>query len=339
MQIQVTPTIKEYLNRLKINNTKTELNDFLDGYVDLKDEKAAIKELKQAGEQDDIKSLFIEKKDYIDNPYLKNISFKDIKLKDFSYETITIEKGYLFNIDEIQDDKNKELNDYMILRAYKQDTDMTFLKQGKQEWMMASISEFRTNDPYAKKAHGNIITFGLGIGYFVYMASLNENVKSITVIEKSKEVIELFNQIKDQFPNKQINIINGDAFDYFNEQYLKQFDYIYVDIYQNNVDGRFMIEKLLEQYLPPFHSCNFWIENSCLSIVKSLIFIYYYEQVYKTKIKINKDNINLMNKVRYYLDNLDILTDDVDTLKQIMYNKELIREILHTKVNIIANEV
>ena len=333
MHIQVTPTIKEYLNRLKINNSKTELNDFLDGYVDIQDEKAAIKELKQAGEQDDIKSLFIEKKDYIDNPYLKNINFKDIKLKDFSYETITIEKGYLFNIDEIQDDKNKELNDYMILRAYKQDTDMMFLKQGKQEWMMASISEFRTNDPYAKKAHGNIITFGLGIGYFIYMASLNENVKSITVIEKSKEVIELFNQIKDQFPNKDINIINGDAFDYFNQQYLKQFDYIYVDIYQNNVDGRIMIEKLLEQYLPPYDKCNFWIENSCLSIVKSLIFIYYYEQVYKTKIKIEKNNIKLMNKVRHYLDNLDLNVNDVDTLKQIMYNKQLIREILHTKVS------
>ena len=333
MHIQVTPTIKEYLNRLKINNSKTELNDFLDGYVDIQDEKAAIKELKQAGEQDDIKSLFIEKKDYIDNPYLKNINFKDIKLKDFSYETVTIEKGYLFNIDEIQDDKNKELNDYMILRAYKQDTDMMFLKQGKQEWMMASISEFRTNDPYAKKAHGNIITFGLGIGYFIYMASLNENVKSITVIERSKEVIELFNQIKDQFPNKDINIINGDAFDYFNQQYLKQFDYIYVDIYQNNVDGRIMIEKLLEQYLPPYDKCNFWIENSCLSIVKSLIFIYYYEQVYKTKIKIEKNNIKLMNKVRHYLDNLDLNVNDVDTLKQIMYNKQLIREILHTKVS------
>ena len=333
MHIQVTPTIKEYLNRLKINNSKTELNVFLDGYVDIQDEKAAIKELKQAGEQDDIKSLFIEKKDYINNPYLQNINFKDVKLKDFSYETVTIEKGYLFNIDEIQDDKNKELNDYMILRAYKQDTDMMFLKQGKQEWMMASISEFRTNDPYAKKAHGNIITFGLGIGYFVYMASLNENVKSITVIEKSKEVIELFNQIKDQFPNKDINIINGDAFDYFNQQYLKQFDYIYVDIYQNNIDGRIMIEKLLEQYLPPYDKCNFWIENSCLSIVKSLIFIYYYEQVYKTKIKIEKNNIKLMNKVRYYLDNLDLNVNDVNTLKQIMYNKQLIREILHTKVS------
>ena len=316
MHIQVTPTIKEYLNRLKINNSKTELNDFLDGYVDIQDEKAAIKELKQAGEQDDIKSLFIEKKDYINNPYLQNINFKDIKLKDFSYETITIKKGYLFNIDEIQDDKNKELNDYMILRAYKQDTDMMFLKQRKQEWMMASISEFKTNDPYAKKAHGNIITFGLGIGYFIYMASLNENVKSITVIEKSKEVIELFNQIKDQFPNKDINIINGDAFDYFNQQYLKQFDYIYVDIYQNNIDGRTMIEKLLEQYLPPYDKCNFWIENSCLSIVKSLIFIYYYEQVYKTKIKIEKNNIKLMNKVRHYLDNLDLNVNDVDTLKQ-----------------------
>ncbi len=329
MHIQVTSQIKQYLNRLKINNANTNLNEYLDGYITKDIEKEAIKELKQAGEQDDIKTLFIKEEDYINNPYLKNISFKDIKLKDFSYETVTIEKGYLFNIDEIQDDKDKELKDYMILRAYEKDTDMPFLKQGNQEWMMASISEFKTNDPYAKKAKGNVITFGLGIGYFVYMALLNQNVKSITVIEKSKEVIELFNQIRNQFPNKPINIINGDAFDYFNEKYLKDFDYIYVDIYQNNEDGRILIEKLLEQYLPEYDKCNFWIENSCLSIVKSLIFIYYYEQVYKTKIKINKENIKLMNKVRTYLDNLDINVNNTNTLKEIMYNKKIIREILN----------
>ena len=71
-------------------------------------------------------------------------------------------------IDEIQDDKDKELKDYMTLRAYRDNVEIPFLKQKDKEWMMASISEFRTNDPYAKMAHGKVLTFGLGIGYFVY---------------------------------------------------------------------------------------------------------------------------------------------------------------------------
>lgn len=332
MRIKQTKEIKNYLKRLQSNIDANYQNDYLDGYVEPSVEKEAIKEIIASGEQDKIDSLFINKEEYINNPYLKNIDFKKCNQKGFSYETVTIEKGYLFNIDEIQDDKDKELKDYMILRAYRDDVEMPFLKQKDKEWMMASISEFRTNDPYAKMAHGKVLTFGLGIGYFVYMALLNEKVESITVIEREKDVIELFNLIKDKFPNKPIKIINGDAFNYFNEDFIKQFDFTYVDIYQNNEDGREIITKLLEQYLPDFDTCKFWIENSCLSIIKTLIYIYYNDAYHNKKTKLDKSYQPLMNKVRKYLDGIDKEIDDVNTLKEMMYDKKIIREILHTTV-------
>ena len=39
-----------------------------------------------------------------------------------------------------------------------------------------------------------------------------------------------------------------------------------------------------------------------------------------------------MNKVRKYFDGIDKEIDDVNTLKEMMYDKKIIREILHTTV-------
>ena len=331
MEIKKTKEIQAYLNRLEKNIKANYQNDYLNGYIDSKDEKKAIKELIASGEQDTIKTLFINKEDYINNPYLKNVDFKKASKNGFKYEKIKIKKGYLFNIDEIQDDKDKELKDYMLLRAYREDLIIPFLKQKDKEWMMASISEFKTNDIYAKMAKGKVLTFGLGIGYFTYMAALNDNVKSITIIEKEEEVIDLFNTIKDSFPYKPINIIKADAFKYFNEAFIKQYDFTYVDIYQNNKDGRKIITKMLEQYLPDYDTCKFWIENSCLSIIKTFIYIYYEEKVNHKKIRIKKKDLYLMNKVRNYFNSINVEIVSVADLKKIMYDKKIIREILHTR--------
>lgn len=336
MKIVKNKEIVDYLNRIKRNLDSNYQNDYLDGYVDIKDELKAKKELRDAGQQEyeyDINApLFIDSSVYNDNPYIKNIKLDKICDKHFSYELVTIEKGYLFNSDAIVDDKDRELKDYMKLRALKEDIKAIFLYQDNKEWMMSVPSEFITNDPFAYKAKGKVITFGLGIGYFVYMAILNKDVESITVIEREREVINIFNKIKDQFPNiNKVNIINGDAFDYFNEQYLNSFDYIYVDIYKSSDDGRFLIEKLLEQYLPPIDKCDFWIENSCLSIIKTLIYLYYDENVYHRHNKVYKEYLPLFNKVRKYFDLIDINVDNVDTLKDYMYNKQVIREILAIK--------
>lgn len=336
MKIIKNKEIVDYLNRIKINLDANYQNDYLDGYVDIKDELAAKKELMKAGQQEyeiDIDNpLFIESSEYYDNPYVKNIKLDVVSDKHFSYKLVTIDKGYLFNSDAIINDKDRELKDYMKLRALKEDIKAIFLYQDEKEWMMSVPSEFITNDPYAKKANGKVITFGLGIGYFVYMCLLNKEVESITVIEKEAEVINIFNKIKDQFPNiAKIRIIHGDAFDYFKEDYLKDFDYIYVDIYKSSDDGRYLIEKLLEQYLPPLDKCDFWIENSCLSIIKTLIYLYYDENVYHRHNKVYKEYLPLFNKVRNYFNKLDITVDEEDTLKDYMYNKQVIRKILASK--------
>lgn len=336
MIIKKTPEIIAYLNRLKTNIYANEQNDYLDSFVDEKDEEAAKKELLEAGQQEFLdnkeNSLFIDVEEWKNNPYIQNISFNNINNNHFRYEKVLIDKGYLFNADSIIDDKDRELKDWLKLRALNDDLETLFLYQDDKEWMMAVPSESYTNDPFAAKAFGNVVTFGLGIGYYVYMTLLNNLVNSITVIEKSKEVIELFNEIKAQFPhNEKINIIHGDAFDYFNEKFLKDFDYIYVDIWQSSDDGRRIIEKLLSQYNPAIDKLDFWIEDSCLNVIRTLIYLYYDEKVNNRKNKTTKEYIPLMNKVRTYFNNIDIEVEDVGVLKDYMYDRKTIRNILSLK--------
>lgn len=333
MKILKTKEICAYLDRLKNNIEANYQNDYLDGYIEQKNEELAKNELTEAGQQEFKEnpniSLFINSDEWNNNPYVKNIKFNNIKNKHFSYEKVLIKKGYLFNSDAICDDSDKELKDWLKLRALSKDIEALFLYQDNKEWMMAVPSEALTNDPYALKAHGNVITFGLGIGYFTYMALLNKNVKSITVIEKSKEVITLFNEIKNMFPRiSDINIIKGDAFDYFNKDYLEKYDYIYVDIWKSSIDGRQIIEKLLEQYNPPINKCDFWIEQSCLNILRQLIFFYYDDKVNNSNNKIPKEYTKIMNKIKKYFDKQSTTIKDTETLKEIMYNRETIRNIL-----------
>ena len=220
----------------------------------------------------------------------------------------------------------------MKLRALDEDLEMIYLFEENEGWMMCSPSEASTNDPYAAKARGNVLTFGLGIGYFVYMAILNPNVDSVTVIEKSEDVIALFSQIVKQFPqNKEIRIIQGDAFDYFNEDFLSAYDYIYVDIYKSSDDGREIIANLLAEYLPPHEKIDFWIENSCLNPIRTLILMHYDELLNNKTLAINSEYEEIMEKVRYYFSLIDITIEDVNFLKNMMYDKHLIREILGVK--------
>lgn len=88
--------------------------------------------------------------------------------------------------------------------------------------------EKRTNSYFVLNAHGDILIGGLGLGMIVAAIMDREEVKSITVIEKHSEVIELItSQIT--FNNK-VHIINADVFEWKPEKG-QRFDCIYMDIW------------------------------------------------------------------------------------------------------------
>lgn len=341
MKIKRTPSLEQFFTRCIHNIQNESKNQFLGMPITQENESKIQSALKKAGfneftgSKETWPSLFISSKDYQNSPYNKSIKLDSIQSTEFSYRTETIHPNELFSISSIQFDPKRELNDSMRLVALDESYLATFLYQNDEVWMLDAPSEAETINPYAEKAFGNVLTFGLGIGYFPFMAMLNSKVKRITVIEKSKSVIEMFNQyIKPQFPKEiEFNIIEGDAFDWFNEATLTRYDYIFVDIWQSNQDGLLVIEQLLEKYNPPFSKVNFWIETSCFEVLPTLIFLYFEalsrQKSFKTE---EHDYQRIVRKIDKYFKEINLEIEDVNQLKDYMYNSELHRKILSIKL-------
>ncbi|MBV1709915.1 MAG: hypothetical protein KMY54_08640 [Erysipelothrix sp.] len=341
MQIQRTPEIDRFFQRCMNNMRNEDKNRFLDAKVTTKNEKYLQREMSKAGFQefegptDQWPSLFIRSKDFMLSPYNACIRLDKIESDEFRFSSEILPANQLFNVSGVIFDKNRELNDWMQLRALDQPYKAAVLWQHNDVWMLDAPSESQTIDPYAKRAHGNVLTFGLGIGYFAFMALLNPEVKSVTIIEKSSSVIRMFNQyILPQFPQKEkIRIIEGDAFDYFNETFIQTFDYVFTDIWKSGSDGFLIIEKLLQQYNPPLEKVDFWIETSCFEFVPALILLAF-QSIANHKVESHSDPLyrRILRKIHRFLESEQVIIQDVDQLKDRMYDIETIRKIISIKL-------
>lgn len=88
--------------------------------------------------------------------------------------------------------------------------------------------EKRTNMDFYQNAHGDVLIGGLGIGMIVLAIQDKQEVKSVTVIEKYPEVIEM---VASQLNfNDKVKIICADVFEWQPEQDTK-YDVSYMDIW------------------------------------------------------------------------------------------------------------
>jgi hypothetical protein len=166
------------------------------------------------------------------------------------------------------------------------------------EWMAIKPNEIETMKEPIERAHGRVITFGLGLGYFTYMASLKKEVESVTVIERSEDVISLFKtHILPHFDNpEKINIVCADAFEYAKEQMPREnFDYAFVDLWRDTSDGVDMYIKMkkLEALSPKTHF-EYWIEKSILVMIRKRIFASIMQSVEDGKNKLTYDEIMVL---------------------------------------------
>ena len=337
MKIKLNMDIDQFFQRCMNHLMSDHKNDFLGLKVTMANQLKIQRQMKKAGFQefqgleDTWPSLLISAEEYQKTPYNSHVKLDQIEDKGFRFSKETVNANELFSISAIHSDLERELNDWMTLRALDQPYVATYLWQGDKVWMLDAPSEANTMDPYAHKAHGNVCTFGLGIGYFSFMAMLNPNVKSITVIERSPAVISMFKKyLLPQFPTTiPITIIEGDAFDYFTDTYINDFDYVFVDIWQSNDDGFLLIERLLSQYYPDFQKVDFWIESSCFEFLSALIFTYFNAIAHHKPIKHNNPLYHrLLKKISCYFEGINKTVTDVSELKFYMYDTETLRLIV-----------
>lgn len=213
----------------------------------------------------------LDPKKYTENPYYKNIKIPNVKdgsweLKTESYKPY---RGFISGDMQIND----ELCEVPPLGFFEEEFFFPAVLEDGNEWMTLTPVDLDTCEEAIEKAHGKVITFGLGLGYFAYRVSEKESVEQITVVEKSPEVIALFKKhILPQFKNAyKVRIINADAFEYAEKNMPGEgYDYAFVDIWRDASDGAPMYERMkpLER-LNPGTKFDYWIENFILSSLRS----------------------------------------------------------------------
>ena len=211
---------------------------------------------------------------YTENPYYKRVKIPNIKdgsweLRQESYKPY---RGVIVG-DMVIDEDFKE---YAPLGFFTEEFHFPAVLEDGNEWMTLTPVDLDTCDEAIEDAFGKVITFGLGLGYYAFMVSEKENVDSITIVEKSPDVIRLFEKyILPYFKNPcKVKIINADAFEYA-EKIMpgENFDYAFVDTWRDAGDGAPRYEKMKKlEHLSPKTKFSYWIENFLISRIRAVKF-------------------------------------------------------------------
>lgn len=124
----------------------------------------------------------------------------------------------------------------------------------KNETLMSNTPmEIRTNETFCRLAHGDVLIGGLGIGMIVLPIMEKENVRTITILEKNQEVIDI---ISTQLNfNGKVKIVQADVFTWepadgtcYDCIYLDIWPYINNEIYHQEMKP---LKERYQKYLKP----------------------------------------------------------------------------------------
>lgn len=218
---------------------------------------------------------------YRSNPYYRNISAPSVSQNDWELKQMSLApwEGFVYN-------------DPVLLADYTEIPRIGFFRdsfsfpavlQNGREWMTLMPNETATLENALSRCFGNVVTYGLGLGYFAYMASRKDNVNKVTVVEKDKNVIDLFtNHLLPLFPDKdKINIVREDAF-YHAEHILpaSDTDYVLADIWHDAGDGLplYLRFRVSAQKTPNI-LWDYWLEETIISYIRWPVFGEIYNSV------------------------------------------------------------
>lgn len=213
---------------------------------------------------DEIKVL--DKTKYISNPYYQklltiknykegNIEFRQNKVP--AYVPVAInEKHYL---------EDKFFKDITPTGIFKEDFYFPAIIQDETTWMSFAPHETETSEEAIRKATGHVVTYGCGLGYFPFMASEKEDVKTVTIVEFDSKIIEFFK--KNLLPlfnhPEKIKIIHADALE-FGKNAAEPYDFLFADIWHDVFDGLpFYLQMKKNEQVAKV--CDYWIEKDMLT--------------------------------------------------------------------------
>ena len=196
---------------------------------------------------------------YENDPYKKNIKFPKASDGEWSFHEDCYKPFEAFVYNDLSSDSEGRI--IPSIGFFEREYKFPVVSQGGREWMLITPNEIETMKAPVGEAFGDVVTYGLGLGYFAYLASEKENVSSVTVVEMDESVIRLFKKhILPQFPNKEkIRIVHGDALEYAAKGH--SCDFVFADIWHDPSDGCALYKKFkaLEREGIKY---SYWIENT-----------------------------------------------------------------------------
>ncbi len=213
----------------------------------------------------------LDAKKYTENKYYKNINIPDIKDGSWEFKTESYEPYRAVICGDMV--INPDFSEFAPLGFFTERFTFPAVLEDGNEWMTLTPVDLDTCDKAIERAHGNVVTFGLGLGYYAYMVSEKDEVESITVIEKSDKVIELFKKyILPQFRRAdKVRIINADAFEYAEVEMPRvAYDFAFVDTWRDASDGAPMYKRMKAlEPLNPKTEFSYWIESFLISRLRA----------------------------------------------------------------------
>jgi len=183
--------------------------------------------------------------EYARNRYYTDVKITESVVGDWELKTERLKAGECF----VCNDPVKLQSGRILPQIGYFDSDFDFpaVLQGGREWMTLMPNETITTQPALDASHGKVLTYGLGLAYFAYMAALKPEVMSVTVVEKDEDVIKLYRDvIEPQLCCRQkIEVIHADAFDYAEHiMPCKNYDVVFTDIWHDPSDGVELYQKM-----------------------------------------------------------------------------------------------
>lgn len=206
--------------------------------------------------------------EYESNPYKKSVNIKNIIQNPYKLHYLSYPEYSFFPLDDIEVDEKDYYREYSKLSYFTKEYNYLTLSKNNNIWMCITPNEINTMKPHLAKAKGKVVTFGLGLGYFAFMASNKAEVSKVIVVERDENIVNLFNEhLLGLFPHKEkIEIITIDAFDYIKKTHLAGYDYAFFDLWHNAEDGLPLYINVLEEDI--HCPTGFWIEESLIAMYR-----------------------------------------------------------------------
>lgn len=207
---------------------------------------------------------------YRENPYRKRVAPKARKEGEYRLclnEFLSYE-GFLY--EDVKTPREDFYSEIYSLGFFSKRFSYLQLLKDETVWMSITPYEINTMEEAVARARGHVLAYGLGLGYYPFMALLKKEVEDVSIVESDPIVISFFTrEILPFFPRKEkVRIVREDAYRF---RGWEKFDSIFVDLYRNEADG-------LPFYLNLFRGkgrdkVDFWIESSLLAYLRRFVLL------------------------------------------------------------------